>query len=1059
VLICPQCGEENPERARFCLSCAAPLEAEEPAERESLKTVSVVFCDMTGSTALGEALDAESLRRVMERYYSVMRTALENHGGTVEKFIGDAVMAVFGVPMVHEDDAVRAVRAAAEMRAGLDTLNEELEERWGVRIGTRTGVNTGEVVAGDPDQEESFISGDAVNVAARLEQTAGAGEILLGADTYRLVRHAVEAEAVDPLTLKGKSEKVPAYRLVRLLDAGPAARRLETSLIGREEELDRLERALEQAIADLRPTLITIVGGAGVGKSRLGHEFVRQVGESARVLYGHCVAYGEGITFWPVAEVLRLSAEITETDGPAEVREKLAGVLAGSEDATAIADRLAALLGVGAASPHQEETFWAVARYLESLAADRPLVVIFEDIHWGEPSFLDLLEYLEHRETDAAILIAAFARPELGELRRHLVRGGSAIHLEPLDREASARLIESRVGGELPAGVAERITEAAEGNPLFVEEMLQMLIDDGYLQREDGGWTLVKELTEDTIPPTIEALLGARIDRLRDRERDIAQRASVAGKVFPRGALTELSPERIRPDLGVYLDSLLQKDFLDLDDSSEWEDESYRFHHVLIRDAAYRSMLKERRAELHERFADWLSSSARAVETEHEELVGYHLEQAYRLLERLGPLDERGRELARRAGAALASSGRRAFNRGDMPAAAHLLERALAVLSAEDRNRATLGIELSAALLEMGDSERARKALEEATERASGDEAVEMQAAVQGGHIRLFSDPELDPQDLVTVAERAIAVFEEAGDDLGLARAWRLWSSGPWRGGRLGDTTTGLARALDHARASGNEREEAETFQWLVFAHYQSATSADEGVEMCEAFAEERRERDRSGYAALLHIQGGFEVMRGNVERGRELYAEGRRLYEELGHRRKLADGAIIAADSEMNIGDAERAEALLRPSLDTLLEFGDRVFACETAALLAGALFAQGKIEKAARVAKVSEEVAIATDIIQQSAWRIVRALVLVTEGKAAEAEDVARQAMALVADTDMPNSRAEAAMALAGVLMAGGKGEDAAPFVEDAIAAYEEKGNVIGVKRARELLTAVAA
>ena len=1055
---CANCGEENPQRARFCLSCAAPLESDDPTERESLKTVSIVFCDMTGSTALGEAFDAESLRRIMDRYYRELRTALEHHGGTVAKFIGDAVMAVFGIPVVHEDDAVRAVRAAAEMRARIDRLNDELEERWGVRIGTRTGVNTGEVVAGDPDQEESYVVGDAVNVAARLEQAAGGGEIFVGPDTYRLVRHAIEAEAVEPLVLKGKKEKVPAHRLIRLLDEDPAARRLDTTLIGREDELERLDRALEQAIAERRPSLITVIGGAGVGKSRLGHEFVRQVGDRARVLHGHCVAYGEGITFWPVAEILRQSAEITETDGPAETRAKLASALAGSEDATAITDRLAGLLGAGPASPHQEETFWALARFLESHAANRPLLVIFDDVHWAEPSFLDLLEYLVDREADVPILIAAFARPELRELRRHMVGGTSSIVLEPLGGEASARLIGSRVGGELPAAVAERIAEAAEGNPLFVEEMLQMLIDDGYLQREDGSWTLAKDLDEETVPPTIEALLGARLDRLRDSERDVAQRASVAGKVFARGALSELSPDRIRPELGVYLDSLLQKDFLDLDDSPEWEDESYRFHHVLIRDAAYRSMLKERRAELHERFADWLTAGAGRAEAEHEELVGYHLEQAYRLLERLGPVGERGRELAKRAGRALASSSRRAFARGDMPASATLAERALALIPNGDLDRSDLGLLLSSALLETGDAAQAGDALERADSDAAGDRLQEAHCAVQRAYLRLFTDPEADHAELAAVADQAIPVFEQADDQLGLARGWRIWSSQSWSEGRVAEATIALTRSFEHAQSSGDAHEEAETFQWLLVAHHAGPTTVGEGVEMCEAFVDDRRARDRSGYAALRIVQGAFVMLRGEVEHGRSLYQQGQQVFDELGQRHKAAVGAAIAADAEMQAGDPGRAETLLRPAIGTLLELEDRSYTTEIAALLSGALFAQGNVEEAARFASISEDSAIENDIIQLGTWRIVRALVLVAEGKADDAERLAREAVELLADCDSPNLRAEAGLTLSGVLMAQEKGEDAAPFVEDALAAYEEKGNVLGAKRANELLAGVA-
>ena len=1052
VVICSACGEENPVRARFCLSCAAPLEPEDRAERESLKTVTVVFCDMADSTALGERLDPESLRRIMNRYYSEMRAALERHGGTVEKFIGDAVVAVFGVPVTHEDDAIRAVRAAVEMRVGVDRFNDELEQRWGVQIGIRTGVNTGEVVAGDPQQEASFVTGDAVNVAARLEQAAGTGEILLGPDTYRLLRRLVEVEAIVPLELKGKADPVAAYRLVRVLEGIPAARRLDTNLIGREQELARLEATLAQVVVDRRPKLITVVAGPGVGKSRLGQEFAQRVSARTAVLHSRCAAYGEGVTFWPVAEILRQSAGISESDDPPQIRAKLARALAESDDSTAIADRLAGLLGIQSASPHQEETFWAVARYLESLAATRPVLVVFDDLHWAEPSFLDLLEYLEDRDTDARLLIVAFARPELRELRRHFVGSRNSILLEPLDHEASARLIESRVGGELPIDVAERIGQTAEGNPLFVEEMLQMLIDEGYLQAENDSWRLVKELSKEAVPPTIQALLSARLDRLRDAERDVAQRASVTGMVFPRAALSELSPDRVRPELGMHLDALLRKDFLDLDDSAEWE-HAYRFHHVLIRDSAYRSMLKEERAELHERFADWLTTTGSAGKTDHEELIGYHLERAYRLRESLGPVGERGQQLARRAATAIAASGRRAFARGDMPAAANLTERALALTPVDSPDRTDLGLLLASALLATGEAERATEAVSQAASDAVGDPLREAHAAVQRAYVRLFSEPDADYGEFTATAEEAIPVFEQADDQLGLARAWRIWSTRPWREGRVAEATTALTRSFEHAQASGNAHEEADTFQWLVVAHYQSPTTAEEGVEMCMGFPE-RAHRDRTGYAALLLLQGAFEMLRGEIERGRSLYRQGQEIYRELGQRHSLAMGAMIAADAEMQAGEAERAEALLQPAIEVLLELEDRAFTAETAALLSGALFAQGKIAEAARYASISEGAALDGDIFQMSAWRIVRALVLVAQGEHAEAERLAREAVALLAHCDSPNTRGDAALALAAVLMAQGLTSDATPYIEQALGAFEEKGNVVGARRARELL-----
>ena len=1011
---------------------------------------------MTGSTALQERLDPETVRRVMGRFYEEMRGALENHGGTVEKFIGDAVVGVFGIPQMHEDDALRAVRSAWEMRDRLAALNEELDQRWQVQIGTRTGVNTGEVVAADPERGESFVVGDTLNVAARLEQEAPKGEILIGAPTHRLVRGEVEVEEVEPLTLKGKSEPVPAFRLIGLRDRPSQIARPGAALIGREAELETLEGAMERAIERRRCELMTVIGSAGVGKSRLAEELIRRIEGDARVLQGRCVAYGEGITFWPVAEVLRQAADIVENDGPHETREKLAESLRPGPDRDAIIDRLAGILGAEAGSPHQEEIFWAVRRYLEDLADVGPVAVILEDIHWAEPTLLDLLEYLEDRTADVPLLIVGFARPELREARARLARESGSVTLEPFDAAATRALVADQLGSDdLPEPAIERIEEAAEGNPLFVEEMVQMLVDEDYLRRDGDRWVLVRELAQADVPPSIEALLGARLDRLREHEREVAQRASIAGKVFSRSAVAELSPAPIRTQLGMHLDSLVRKELFDPDEQSFAEAEAFRFHHILIRDAAYRSMLKERRAELHERYAEWLANREHQAEAEHEDLIGHHFEQAYRLREELGPLDDRARKLAEHAGAALDASGRRAGARGDTAAAAKFFERAMAILPAGAPGRGAIGLQLSGALLNAGAGERAREALEEALLESSGDRVLEQHAAVQGGFISLFLDPELDVDGLTAVAEGAIDVFEESGDALGLARAWRLWATVPWRTGRMEETAMGLARAFEHAQASGDDREEADAFAWLVYVHYQAPTPADEAVEMFEGFAD-RADRDRSGYAGLLHPHGATEVMRGNVDRGRELYGRGQAIFEEMGDRQRKAYGSVLAADAEMNAGDPAAAERLLAPSLEILTEAGDTTFSCETAALLCGALFSQGKIEEAGQAAETSRSTAQAGDVFQQSAWRLAAALMLVAEGKADEAGALAKEGFDLAASTDSPNTVAEAGLVLAGVLMAQGEMNAARDAAERAGTEFERKGNVLGVGRANELAAA---
>jgi class 3 adenylate cyclase len=487
-MLCAECGQENPEGARFCSACGASLVEAAPA-REFRKTVTVLFCDVAGSTALGESLDPEPLRALLAGYFERMKGIVEGHGGTVEKFIGDAVMAVFGVPAVHEDDALRALRAAVEMREALGQLEIE----------GRIGVNTGEVVTGT---EERLATGDAVNVAARLEQAARPGEILIGETTFRLTRDAAEVEPLEPLALKGKSDSLAAFRLLGVREGAPAfARRLDAPMVGRERERQLLGQAFERSRDEQACQLFTMLGPGGIGKSRLVQEFVAAVENAATVVFGRCLPYGEGITYWPLLEVLEGLGRELEIGAP-------------------------------------EETAWAARKLFEEVAAERPLVIVFDDIQWAEPTLLDLIEHVADLSRDAPIVLLCVARPELLDARPGWGGGklnATTILLEPLSEEEVRELVANLLDrAELPRDVLHRLEEAAEGNPLFVEEMLAMLAEDG-----TGG--------EIEVPPTIQALLAARLDRLEAAERDVLGRASVEGKVFHAGGVVTLTPDDLRP--------------------------------------------------------------------------------------------------------------------------------------------------------------------------------------------------------------------------------------------------------------------------------------------------------------------------------------------------------------------------------------------------------------------------------------------------------------------------------------------------------------------------------
>ena len=671
---CGSCGTENPDIARFCLACGSQL-ADAPAPQETRKVVTIVFSDLKGSTSLGEALDSEALREVMTRYFDAMREELERHGGMIEKFIGDAVMAVFGLPRLHEDDALRAVRAAAGMQAALEKLNVELDRHYGVQLTNRTGVNTGEVVAGDASTDQRLVTGDAVNVAARLEQAAGEQEVLLGELTYRLVRDSVDVVEVEPLVLKGKAEPVPAYQLVRVKESGDIEVRQGAPLVGRERELEMLESIFEEAVTTRSARLATLVADAGVGKSRLTAEFLEGVSTRAFLLSGRCLPYGDGITFWPLAEALKNASGIVNDDGAEAALGKLAALTdAAGADVT---HRLAAMIGLRPELFSMEELAWGMRRFLQQAAADRPVLLVVEDVHWAEETLLELIEQLVQALDDAPVLILCPARPVLVDDHPDWSTGSRAtrIELEPLGAEASRSMVEGLLGGgSLEPEVLDRVVTAAEGNPLFAEQLVRMLVDEGVLERSNGSWRATGPISELHVPPTIQALLAARLDTLAGGERSVIEPASVVGYMFADAAVSALTPPEVTPRVRTELTSLAQKHLVSRVD--EGDESHHRFQHIMIRDTAYDGILKRARADFHERFVVWADEINRDRGAEFEEILGYHLEQAWTYLSELGPLDDRGRAIGEDGARRLASAGRRAFARGDVPAAANLLGRA-----------------------------------------------------------------------------------------------------------------------------------------------------------------------------------------------------------------------------------------------------------------------------------------------------------------------------------------------------------------------------------------------
>jgi class 3 adenylate cyclase/DNA-binding winged helix-turn-helix (wHTH) protein len=663
---------------------ATPATPPAPRPRDARRTVTTLIADMRGSTLAGEPLDPESARVPLDRCFREMRPVLERHGGAVERVVGDAVLAVFGIPLVHEDDALRAVRAALEMRDALAALNDRLKTELRVRIAMRVGVNTGEVVAARDTDSASKVTGDAVNVAARLQQAAGPDEILLGEATYDLVRWAISAEPTGPMDPRHRPRESGPFRLLAV--AGGIAghtQRFDSPLVGRERERRRLESAFEQVAADGTCQLFTLLGPAGVGKSRLVHEFLRWVRPEAEVLRGRCPPYGERVAFWPVAETIKQAAGISDVDTAVEVRDKIGTLLGADQRASSIADHLASVIGLSETPSSSEETFAAIRRVYENIARAQPLAIVFDDVQWAEPMFLDLIEHLADALQGTPVLLLVIARPELLDERPGWAGGKlrtTSVVLEPLDEGEVSSLVANLLHGSAASPSVERkIAEAAEGNPLFVEEFLAMLIDDGLVRRARNEWIGMTDLATIPTPASIKALLAARLDRLPILEREVLELAAVVGKTFTREAVEALADPDVLPDVAGRLESVVRREIIRPDRSSADVPNAYRFRHILIRDAAYAALSKGDRAEIHERFADFQERAAGDRLAEYEEVIGYHLEQATHYRQGLGRNDERTRNLARRAAQLLGAAGIHAIQRGDALASSRLLERCRAM--------------------------------------------------------------------------------------------------------------------------------------------------------------------------------------------------------------------------------------------------------------------------------------------------------------------------------------------------------------------------------------------
>jgi class 3 adenylate cyclase/tetratricopeptide (TPR) repeat protein len=933
------------------------------------KLATVLFVDLVDSTEFVAEADPEVVRRRVTTYFDEVADCIHLHGGTVEKFAGDAVMAAFGVPQGHEDDAERAVRAALSIMNQVHDLGLE----------ARAGVEAGEVVVDEADS--TFATGEAVNVAARLQQAAAPGEILMGESAFRLTAGIVESEPAGPLELRGFRQPIPAYRPLAVRDGGRQLASVSAPFVGRESELDLLQNMLDRTIRDRRPQVFTVYGEPGVGKSRLIREFLAGV-EGATILAGRALPYGEGVTYWPLAEMVKAAAGITDDDPMETAREKLIECC-GDE---AIAELLGLASGVMEAvegERGQPEIAWAAREFVDELADVQPLVLVFEDIHWAEEPLLELIDHLAQWVRERALLILCLARPELLDVRPGWGGGrvrSTAIELEPLARSESEELAIALLSEhDVSEHVRARLLEKTEGNPLFVEETVRMLLEEGAA----GG---------DRIPDTLQALIGARIDRLPAGQKIVLQRGSVIGRVFWAGAINHLSPEYDADDLEDILDELLLRDMVTREQRSTITGESaYRFKHVLIREVAYGGLSKSSRAEYHTRFAEWLRQKA---DKELLEIRAYHLDHATALY---AELDGRPpEELARTAAKALEAAGKRALAREANASARKLLLR-----SAELEPTLRRRFLAARASWQLGDLPVVRDEMTVLAEEAAAEGARDIQsrALTALSETAVSLDGEL--ARAAELADQALAVVEDDDHDGRFRALDRRARVARWIG-RLAEAEEFEQEALKEARAAGRKDHEARAALQLAGIHIgrMEEDKAEPLIDLALELAEESgsivaRATAAQSKGTLLRVRGEHEQAAGWFTKALDLYREAADVSEIAWTSRQLG---LLAWET----GNPEKAEKLFHESIRLLAPMRERGTLCESQRLLAQMLLEEGRIDEAEKYALAARETVSAEDLASRATTRVALAQVRAVQGHHDEAEELFKEALEIVSGAE---------------------------------------------------------
>jgi predicted ATPase/class 3 adenylate cyclase len=1048
VPACPSCGEQNPDRARFCLECGTPLQGAAaaapatpeppPIVDEERKLDTLVFVDLVGSTALAESLDPEDVLGLLELYYTRLRAELERHGGTVEKYIGDAIVTHFGVPVAHEDDPERAVRAALGILDTVKALNAEDPIR---QIEVRIGVATGEVIVqhGNRAEEGKGIAwGDILNTAARIESNAPVMGVLVGEETYRASVHAIEYGDHEPIVAKGKAEPVPVWEALRVREDG-ARRHRDSPLVGRTAEVERLIGLWTQVQADGRPALATIIGDPGIGKSRLLTEIAGRTAETGDVLWGRCLSYGEGITYWPVVEILEGAAGILKSDELETVSTKLGTLLErlatdDLDQLRTMASALANLIGVprtprgtySAEEISQAELHWGIRRVLELLAEQRPLVLVFEDLHWAEPTLLDLIEFLG--EAAAPIFMLASARRELEELRPAFCADGErrvAVALSALgEADAEALLAELLGAHALPAGSHEALLlRNAAGNPLFLEETVRMLAQSGAL--EGGG-----DVAELAVPTSLQAMIGSRLDGLPPVEKRVAQHASVCGMTFWSGAVAELQGGEAPVD--PTLEGLEQRDFVRVQDDSTVADErEWSFKHALIKDVAYGRVPKGRRAQLHIRFVDWIMGRPGASE-EFVEFVAYHLEQSCKLGREVG----RGGEPppVERAVGALMRAAEKAERREGIREADRYYARALDLIGDAETEQA-LEVKLGRAgtLNTLGDLQTAEEYLTVVSDGAvaAGRDDLQAKALIARSNIEAKQGRAADARAHITEAE---SIARRSGDRSLQVRAMYRAAYVRWWFEDAGEAAVeDFRRGLAIAEELGDTalRIEGHTGMQILLYNLGELAEAERQLVICAALAAEVGSlRDQARTTWLLGL---VKYHLGEIDEAERLGLQAFDWLERTADSFYQVQTLRALALCALSRAELELAEQRLNAAIPLALEIGGPLV-IDIYRLLVDVLVAQTRLDDARELEVIAFGMMPEEDAYARAAGFLIEASIGTGEGQRQVAIEGFTNALELLEGQGLPLDLGEARLAYGRALRRLGTDDDARAELERA-------------------------